>query len=142
MLDRVAEVVRRCEGPSPKSLDSDKILKPQHTLFCRDVKIFRDLRTFWRSLGKKSAFLGLGLFLGQEVHYYMVYIAYFTELDLQICNYAQKQRICCENCKYGLDENFHGHFCPQQKAANFCHPVFIQLLESPIFLSGGVNYRA
>ena len=24
-----------------------------------------------------------------EVHYYMVYIAYFTELDLQICDYAQ-----------------------------------------------------
>ena len=46
----------------------------------------------------------------QEVHYYMVYIAYFTELNLQICNYAQKQRICRENCKYGLDEKF----CPRR----------------------------
>ena len=36
----------------------------------------------------------------------MVYIAYFTELILQICNYAQKQRICRENSKYALDENF------------------------------------
>ena len=33
------------------------------------------------------------MFLGQEVHYYMVYIAYFTELILQICDYAQKRRI-------------------------------------------------
>ena len=31
---------------------------------------------------------------------YMVYIAYFTELNLQICNYAQKRPICPENCKY------------------------------------------
>ena len=30
------------------------------------------------------------MFLGQEVHYYMVYIAYFTELNLQICDHAEK----------------------------------------------------
>ena len=40
--------------------------------------------------------------LGQEVHYY---IAYFTELILQICVYAQKRRIYRENCKYALDKN-------------------------------------
>ena len=34
------------------------------------------------------------VFLGQEVHYYMVCIAYFTELSLQICNCAHKRRIC------------------------------------------------
>ena len=27
----------------------------------------------------------------QEVHYYMVYIAYFTELNLQNCDYVQKR---------------------------------------------------
>ena len=27
----------------------------------------------------------------------MVYIAYFTELNLQICDYAQKRRICRGN---------------------------------------------
>ena len=59
----------------------------------------------------------------KEVHYYMVYIAYFTELNLQICNYAQKQRICRENCKYALDESFLGHICPRRKAAKFCHPA-------------------
>ena len=52
----------------------------------------------------------------------MVYIAYFTELNLQICNYAQKRRICRENSKYALGEKFDGHFCPLQKAANFCTP--------------------
>ena len=55
------------------------------------------------------------MFLGQEVHYYMVYIAYFTELILQICDYAQKRRICCENCKYVLDENSHAIFAPDER---------------------------
>ena len=63
------------------------------------------------------------MFLGQEVHYYMVYIAYFTELILQICDYAQKWRIWRKNCKYALDENLHCHFCFRRKAAKFCHPV-------------------
>ena len=42
---------------------------------------------------------------------------------MQICDYAQKRRICRENCKYALDENSYGHFCPPRKAAKFCHPV-------------------
>ena len=40
------------------------------------------------------------------VHYYMVYITYYTELNLQIRNYAQKRRICRENSKYTPDEFF------------------------------------
>ena len=62
------------------------------------------------------------MLLGQEVHYYKVYIAYVTELILQICDYVQKRRIFRENSKYVPHENFCGHFCPRQKAANFCHP--------------------
>ena len=50
------------------------------------------------------------MFLGQEVHYYMVYIAYYTELILQICNYAQKRRICRENSNYVPDEIFLAKF--------------------------------
>ena len=93
-------------------------------LFCRDIKVCRDLRTFWRSLGKKKCLFGSKtVFLGQEVHYYIVYIAYFTKLNLQICDYAQKRRICREKRKYVLDENFQGHFCLRRKAANFCHPA-------------------
>ena len=30
----------------PKDLDSDENFKPQYSLFCRDIKICRDLRTF------------------------------------------------------------------------------------------------
>ena len=52
----------------------------------------------------------------------MVYIAYFTELNSKIWDYAQKRRICRENCKYALDKNFHCHFCPRRKAVKFCHP--------------------
>ena len=78
---------------------------------------------FLENFGQKSAFLGQKQCFFGQVLYYMVYIAYFTELNLQICNYAQKQRICRKNCKYAFDENFHGHFCPQRKAAKFCHPA-------------------
>ena len=40
----MAEVARKREGPSPKSLDSDENLKPLPTLFCRDIKIICDLK--------------------------------------------------------------------------------------------------
>ena len=56
----------------------------------------------------------------------MVYIAYFTELNLQICDYEQKQRIRRENSKSAHDKSFYGHFCPCRNAANFCHPVVDQ----------------
>ena len=52
----------------------------------------------------------------------MVYIAYFPELILQICDFAQKRRIWRENCKYALNKNCHCHFCSRRKAAKFCHP--------------------
>ena len=32
------------------------------------------------------------MFLGQEMHSHMVHIAYYTEFNLQVCNYAQKRR--------------------------------------------------
>ena len=51
---RVEEVVRRHEGPSPKSLDSDENFKPSHTLFCRNIKICCDLLSLWKTLGKNS----------------------------------------------------------------------------------------
>ena len=52
-LNRVAEVAREHGWHPPKSLSQ--------------IKICRDLRTFWRSLGKKSAFLGQKrCFLGKK----------------------------------------------------------------------------
>ena len=35
---RVAEVVRGHGGPPPKSLDLDENFKPEHTLFCRELR--------------------------------------------------------------------------------------------------------
>ena len=40
------------------------------------------------------------------MQYCMVYIAYYTELDLQICNHAQKRHVFRENSKYAPDKNF------------------------------------
>ena len=53
----------------------------------------------------------------------MAYSAYYTELNLEIYKYEQKQRICRENSKYASGEMFSGHICPRRKAANFCHPA-------------------
>ena len=53
--------------------------------------------------GPFSAFFWLWkgpLASGQEVHYFMVYTAYYAELIFQICNYAQKRRMCRKNSKY------------------------------------------
>ena len=68
VLGRVSEVVRGHGGPLPKSLDPGENFKLEHTLLCRE-----DLSRFMH-------FLEITVFLGQEVHYYIVYIAYFTEL--------------------------------------------------------------
>ena len=93
-------------------------------LFCRDIRICCDLHTFLGDFGqKKCLILSKTVILGQKLHLYMVYIAYCDKLKLQICNCAQKRRICGENSKYAPDENCCGHFCPRRKTANFCHPA-------------------
>ena len=121
-MNRVAEVVRGHGGPPPKSLYSDENFKPEHTPFCRELRFVVIYALFGDFLSKKCLFGSKTVFLWQEVHYCMVYIAHFTELNLQLCADAKKRSICRENCKYALDENFHGHFCPRRKAAKFCHP--------------------
>ena len=71
-------------GTPPKTLDSGKNFKLEHTLFCgklRFVAIFALLGDFW---AKKCFFGSKTVFHGQEVHYYMVYIVYFTELNSKI----------------------------------------------------------
>ena len=59
----------------------------------------------------------------------MLYVAYYTELNLQICNYTQKRCICRENSKYVPDENlveFGGHFYIHQKVATPRKSAFSQ----------------
>ena len=38
MSHRMAEVAREHGWPPPKSLDSDENFKPEHTLFCRELR--------------------------------------------------------------------------------------------------------
>ena len=78
---------------------------------------FRQIRCFF---GSRT------VFLGQEVHYYMVYIAYFTELKLQICDYSQKRRICREIVNTRLTKIFMAIFAPDERlpsSATLLHPT-------------------
>ena len=102
-----------------------KMLDPN---ICYFVTILRSRFThFLKSFGqKKMLFRSKTVSLGQEVHYYMVYITYYTEVNLQICNYPQKRRICRENSKYAFGGNSYGHFCPRRKAANVCYPALLK----------------
>ena len=67
-------------------------------LFSRNIKISCDLRTFSETLAEKQCFLVRKCTITWC-------IAYYAELNLQICNYLQKRQICCEDSKYGPDEN-------------------------------------
>ena len=123
-VTREAEVALIKFGSRRKNWTRTKILKPKHTLFCRELRFVAIYALFFGDLwAKKVSFWVKTVLLGQEVHYNMVYIAYFTELKSKIWDYAQKRRICRENCNYALDESFHGHVCPRRKPAKSCHPV-------------------
>ena len=81
----MAEVAREHGWPPPKSLDSDENFKPEHTLFCRESRFVAIYPLFFGDLwAYKVPFWVKTVLLGQEVHYYMVYIAYFTELNSKI----------------------------------------------------------
>ena len=78
---RVAKVARGHGGPPPKSLDSDENFMSKHTLFCRKLSFVASYTLFQDLWAKKCLFGPKTVFLGQEMHYYMVYIAHFTELN-------------------------------------------------------------
>ena len=81
----MAEVAREHRWHPPKSLDSDENFKPEHALFCRKLRFVAIYALFFGDLwAKKVPFWVKTVLLGQEVHYYMVYIAYFTELNSKI----------------------------------------------------------
>ena len=74
---RVAEVAQEHGWHPPKSLDSDENFKPGHTLFCRELRFVAIYAFFLEIFGqKKCLFESKTEFLGKEVHYYMLYIAY------------------------------------------------------------------
>ena len=108
------------------------ILMTKETLYCINLQMHQqswsqlqlilnysdDLRTFWKTLGKKVLFGSKTVFLWQEVHYYMVYGASYTELIWQLFNYAQKWRICREITNTCLTKVL-WPFLPSLKG---CHP--------------------
>ena len=52
----MAEVARGHGGPPPKNLDSDENFKPEHTLFCRELRfvaIYALIEDLW---AKKAPF--------------------------------------------------------------------------------------
>ena len=86
--------------------------KPKHTLFCCELRFVAIYALFGDLFESKT------VFLGQEVHYYMVYIAYYTELNWQICNHAQKRRIFRENSKYAPGKNYLAIFASRESLTN------------------------
>ena len=56
LMYRVAEVVQGHGGALPKSLDSDKNFKPEHTLFCCELR-FVAIYPFFGDLWAKNATL-------------------------------------------------------------------------------------
>ena len=75
---------RSCAGargaPAEKFGLGQKFYAQTYAILSR-IKICRHLRTFFGDLwAKKVPFWVKTVLLGQEVHYYMVYIAYFSEL--------------------------------------------------------------
>ena len=120
---RSCSKAQRAKGLRRKVWTQTKILNPNIQYFVsilRFVVIYALPGNLW---AKKCSFGSKNRVSWAKIHYYMVSITNYTELNLQICNYAQKQRICCKKSNYALDASFHGHFCPRRKAANFCHPA-------------------
>ena len=80
--------------------------------------------------GQKSAFFRSKTeSLGQEVHCYVIHIAFNTELNLQICNFVQNRRFCRENSNYALDEKFYVFFALAERmptSANLLGRIFIK----------------
>jgi len=98
------------EGLRRKVWTQTKIWSPNICYFVAVLRFVTICAVFWKTLGKKVLFGVKTVFLAQEVHHYMGYIAYYTGQNLQICNYTQKQRIFRENSEYAPDENFRAIF--------------------------------
>ena len=55
---RVAEVAREHGWPPPKNLDSDENFKPEHTLFCRELRFVAIYALFLEIFGHKKCLFG------------------------------------------------------------------------------------
>ena len=76
-------------SPCRKVWTQTKILSPNISYFVVNCYLLR-FTHFLEIFGQKKCLFGSEtVFFGQEVHYYMVYVAYCPDSNLQVCNYAQ-----------------------------------------------------
>ena len=85
----MTEVVHGHGGPPPKSLDSDENFKLEHMLFCRKSR-FIAIYAFFGDLWAKKVPFWVKNSISWARSALLNGIAYFTELNLQICDYEQK----------------------------------------------------
>ena len=69
-------------GPPPKSLDSDANFKPEHSLFCRELRFFA-IYAHFGDFGQKQCFLDKKC----TITFYILDI-----LLRQICKFANKRK--------------------------------------------------
>ena len=90
---RVAEVAREHGWHPPISLDLDENFKPENTLFCRKLRFVAIYALFGDLWAKKVPFwVKNSVSWARSALLHDIYCI-FTELILQICDYAQKRRI-------------------------------------------------
>ena len=87
--------MREHGGPPPKSLDSDENFEPELTLFCREIKICSDLRTFWKSLDKNL----------KPEH------TVFCRKLICVTIYARFEDLWAKKCLFGSKQCFLGKKC-------------------------------
>ena len=77
LISRVAEVAREHGWHPPKSLDSDEKFKPEHTLFCRELRFFAIYALFFGDLlAYKVTFWVKTVLLGKKctITWYILHI--------------------------------------------------------------------
>ena len=102
----MAEVAREHGWHPPKSLSR--------------IKICRDLRTFWRSLGQKKCLFGSKtVFLEQEVHYYMVYCIFYWVKFANLRLRAKNNAFVANIVNMHLTKIFMTIFAPDERLSSF-----------------------
>ena len=103
-----------------------KMLSPNIRYFVAILRFVAIYALFWKSKVKKVPF-----WVKNSVSWARSALLHGIYCILHWVKFANLWwRICRENSKYALDESFHGHFCLQRKAANFCHPALRSFMVS------------
>ena len=104
-------------------------------LFCPDIKICRDLRTFWKTWGQKSLFFGTATLFLVQVRYYSLHgiYAYYTELNLQIAITHKNDAFVAKIANMRLTKIFVGSFALPERLSNSATLVNDSIFLEPVF---------